>query len=60
RVRFTHGDISPHNILVDDAQRPVGLVDFGCVAWTPECWDYTMAVYQRRQYPGSRSIYTPI
>lgn len=32
RMCFTHGDLSPDNILVDDHFRPVGLVDWQCAA----------------------------
>ncbi|KAF9804266.1 hypothetical protein IEO21_09451 [Rhodonia placenta] len=49
RICFTHGDISPHNILLDEDMRPVGLVDWECAGWMPEYWDYTYALYMR--YP---------
>ncbi|KAK0200159.1 hypothetical protein DFS33DRAFT_128507 [Desarmillaria ectypa] len=41
-VCFTHGDITPTNILVDEQLRPIGLVD----------WEYTKATYIRRSYVG--------
>jgi len=44
RMCFTHGDLSPNNILVDDHFRPVGLVDWQCAAWMPEYWDFTTAL----------------
>ncbi|OSX61560.1 hypothetical protein POSPLADRAFT_1040112 [Postia placenta MAD-698-R-SB12] len=49
RICFTHGDISPHNILLDEDMKPVGLVDWECAGWMPEYWDYTYALYMR--YP---------
>ncbi|EED85324.1 predicted protein [Postia placenta Mad-698-R] len=49
RIWFTHGDITPHNILLDEDMKPVGLVDWECAGWMPEYWDYTYALYIR--YP---------
>ncbi|OSX61564.1 hypothetical protein POSPLADRAFT_1144626 [Postia placenta MAD-698-R-SB12] len=45
RICFTHGDISPYNILLDEDMKPVGLVDWECAGWMPEYWDYTYALY---------------
>ena len=50
RMCFTHGDLSPNNILVDDQFRPVGLVDWHCAAWMPEYWDFTTAMWRRQRY----------
>lgn len=50
RVYFTHGDLSPDNILVDDHFRPVGLVDWQGVAWMPEYWDFTTALWRCQRY----------
>ena len=52
RVCFTHGDISPSNILVDEDYLPVGLVDWGCAAWMPEYWELTSSIYCRQRYAG--------
>ncbi|KZT07918.1 kinase-like protein [Laetiporus sulphureus 93-53] len=49
RICFTHGDISPYNILVDDDKKPCALIDFECAGWMPEYWEYTYALYIR--YP---------
>ncbi|TFK50359.1 hypothetical protein OE88DRAFT_1660693 [Heliocybe sulcata] len=45
RVCFTHGDLSPNNILVNENYVPVGLIDFECAAWMPEYWDLTTSIY---------------
>ncbi|EDR13296.1 uncharacterized protein LACBIDRAFT_230584, partial [Laccaria bicolor S238N-H82] len=50
RMCFTHGDLSPNNILVDDHFRPVGLIDWQCAAWMPEYWDFTTALWGRQRY----------
>ncbi|EPQ50385.1 hypothetical protein GLOTRDRAFT_82325 [Gloeophyllum trabeum ATCC 11539] len=61
RICLTHGDISPNNILVDEAYRPVGLVDFGCAAWMPEYWELTYSIYGRQLfYPGWVKAFTQI
>ncbi|KAK0184335.1 hypothetical protein F5146DRAFT_1075249 [Armillaria mellea] len=52
RICFTHGDITPTNILVDNQIRPIGLVDWECAAWMPEYWEYTRAIYIRQSYKG--------
>ncbi|KAF7800195.1 hypothetical protein EIP86_011442 [Pleurotus ostreatoroseus] len=50
RLCFTHGDISPDNILADENCKPVGLVDWECAAWMPEYWELTATVVRRQSY----------
>lgn len=38
-VVFTHGDLSQHNILVQD-NTIVGLIDWEFAGWFPEYWEY--------------------
>ena len=40
-VRFTHGDLCPQNILVDDHGRVTAVLDWENAGWYPEYWDYT-------------------
>lgn len=40
---FTHGDVSPSNILVK-AGRVVGIVDWEMAGWYPGYWEYTTAI----------------
>lgn len=40
RICFTHGDLSPSNIMVENGKLS-GLVDFGCSGFFPEYWEYT-------------------
>ncbi|EED83443.1 predicted protein [Postia placenta Mad-698-R] len=49
RICFTHGDITPTNILLDEDMRPVALIDWECAGWMPEYWEYTTALFMR--YP---------
>ena len=44
RICLTHGDILPHNFLVDDSGRPCGLIDWECASWMPEYWEHTYAL----------------
>lgn len=43
-VKFTHGDIKHHNILVDDEGHITGFLDWEAAGWYPEFWEYTTAV----------------
>ncbi|EPQ53240.1 kinase-like protein [Gloeophyllum trabeum ATCC 11539] len=58
RVYFTHGDLAPNNVLVDENYVPVGLIDFDCAAWMPEYWDMTTSIYIRQRYTGWVRILT--
>jgi hypothetical protein len=42
-VVFTHGDISPHNILVLDDGSVSALLDWEAAGWYPEYWEFTTA-----------------
>jgi thiamine kinase-like enzyme len=37
---FTHGDITPRNILIDEYDRITGIVDWEFVGWYPDYWEY--------------------
>ena len=37
---FTHGDVAPRNILVDESYRITGIVDWELAGWYPEYWEY--------------------
>jgi Phosphotransferase enzyme family len=41
-TRFTHGDLSSANILVE-RDKVVGIVDWDTCGWYPEYWEYTTA-----------------
>ena len=38
KICLTHGDLTPHNILVDENVRPVALIDWETAGWMPEYW----------------------
>ncbi|OAA66946.1 Phosphotransferase family protein [Niveomyces insectorum RCEF 264] len=37
---FTHGDIAPRNIIVDDDGRILALLDWESSGWFPDWWEY--------------------
>ncbi|KAF2772401.1 hypothetical protein EJ03DRAFT_324815 [Teratosphaeria nubilosa] len=37
---FTHGDMSPRNIMVDERLQITGIVDWEAVGWYPDYWEY--------------------
>jgi aminoglycoside phosphotransferase len=47
-VVFTHADLNPRNILVDERGRITGIVDWECAGWYPEYWEYTKAHFAVR------------
>ncbi|KAF2682985.1 hypothetical protein K458DRAFT_443662 [Lentithecium fluviatile CBS 122367] len=44
-IVFTHADLNPRSILVDGNGRISGIVDWVCVGWYPEYWEYTKMHY---------------
>ncbi len=43
RIRFSHGDLGMHNILVEGG-RITGIIDWEYVGWYPEYWEYVKMV----------------
>ena len=39
RIRFTHGDLMPHNIMIHNGHIS-GIIDWECAGWLPEYWEY--------------------
>lgn len=37
---FTHGDVAPRNIMVDEGCRITGIIDWELAGWYPEYWEY--------------------
>ena len=37
---FTHGDIAPRNIMVDESAHITGIIDWEIAGWYPEYWEY--------------------
>ncbi|KAF9019088.1 kinase-like protein [Hymenopellis radicata] len=52
RICLTHGDITPHNILLDKNMRPTALIDWECAGWMPEYFELTCALHCRYKYQG--------
>jgi hypothetical protein len=55
KMVFTHADLNPRNILVDQVSLPdgstrwrvTGIVDWETAGYYPEYWDYTKALFER-------------
>ena len=41
---FTHGDVAPRNIMVDEDYRITGVVDWALAGWYPNYWEYANVV----------------
>lgn len=42
-TKFTHGDLAPRNILVQEDGTVTAIVDWETAGWYPEYWEYTKA-----------------
>ncbi|KAI0386975.1 hypothetical protein F5Y04DRAFT_74505 [Hypomontagnella monticulosa] len=55
KIVFTHADLNPRNILIDQTVRSdgsvywsvTGIVDWESAGYYPEYWDYTKAMFER-------------
>ncbi|KFY83020.1 hypothetical protein V500_10217 [Pseudogymnoascus sp. VKM F-4518 (FW-2643)] len=43
-VKFTHGDLKHHNILVGQEGHITGFLDWEAAGWYPDFWEYTTAM----------------
>lgn len=46
---FTHGDIAPQNIMVDQNGQITGIIDWELAGWYPEYWEYANIMKPRRE-----------
>ena len=44
-IMFTHSDLNPQNILVDDQNNIVSILDWETVGWKPKQWEYLKATW---------------
>ncbi|KZT20589.1 hypothetical protein NEOLEDRAFT_1075323 [Neolentinus lepideus HHB14362 ss-1] len=55
-ICLTHNDFAPQNILVDGNGRLTGLVDWACLSWFPQYWEWTRSYYAKESYPPWRGM----
>ncbi|GJJ12735.1 hypothetical protein Clacol_006979 [Clathrus columnatus] len=61
RICLTHGDLQPHNLLIDDNGRPCGLIDWETASWMPEYWEHIIAIRMFvHGYPAWANIWREI
>lgn len=46
---FTHGDIAPQNIMVDEFNRITGIIDWESAGWYPDYWEYANIMKPRTE-----------
>ncbi|KAL6248786.1 hypothetical protein RBB50_003848 [Rhinocladiella similis] len=51
-LKFTHANLCPKNILVDDAGRIVALIGWESSGWYPEYWEYTQMCHSTPKTMG--------
>lgn len=56
---FTHADIKPHNIILDN-NNDIVLIDWECAGWYPEYWEYTKSLFLINEYKEWIDIMTDI
>lgn len=44
KICFTHGDLGVDNILIKNGEA-AAIIDWECMRWYPEYWEYTKAHY---------------
>lgn len=52
---FTHADIAPRNIMVDEQNRVIGILDWEYAGWYPDYWEY--AQIMRPAFGGDWSMW---
>ena len=52
QIVFTHADIAPRNILVNDQCDVVAILDWEMAAWMPEQWEYLKAMWMGQYDDG--------
>lgn len=55
RSVFTHADIAPRNVMVDEENNITGIIDWESAGWYPEYWEY--AQIMRPAFWGDWSIW---
>jgi serine/threonine protein kinase len=48
QLRFTHGDLGPHNILVSEDGAVTAIIDWEFAGWYPEYWEFIKMIHFSR------------
>ena len=52
---FTHADIAPRNVMVDEQNMVTGILDWESAGWYPDYWEY--AQIMRPAFWGDWSVW---
>lgn len=53
-VVFTHGDLAPHNIMVNDG-KVAAIIDWETAGWLPASWEYIQTHHSNHEVYGSEA-----
>ncbi|PYI29849.1 kinase-like protein [Aspergillus indologenus CBS 114.80] len=54
---FTHADIAPRNIMVDERNTVTGILDWEYAGWYPDYWEYAQILRPAAAFGGDWSVW---
>lgn len=59
RTVFTHADIAPRNIMIDEQNKVTGILDWEYAGWYPDYWEYAQR-WDISMLPGGSCFNRPV